>query len=670
MPRNELTVNSRSDQTMLAAQLDAGALTVDSGRRRPFYFDGRFLTARDLIADQDYLRARQSDLAQAIGTGVIRGLGVTIVSDAVRQVPLLAVAAGSGITPAGDLVAIGAALNLDLNDIPTSTQIDAQLGVRLLPQAAARNRSGLFVLALRPIEFSANPVPAYPTTLDGQRSVRDGDIVEATAVTLIPYPDRAGADNADAKRARVAREIFFDGMKAGALQDALPLAMVCLEGGSLRWLDVPMVRREVGAESTLAAGLSQRPRALLEAWLKQVQDQLDDIPTTAFQAGFAATRYFEALPPVGPLPASALSFQNQLGQTTLLQSYFPPGVDVEFAFIPSDELAALVQDALALPPIDLGASDEDLDRVAILIVAPVTRQALAANQRALASLARPVLAAASGMQAKRSPLEALIRIAQPISLLRPTTQQAQTAAAWATALASARDASDQATGGRSMFWYLRKRQLPYTAELAGTTLRLAGDAAAIDTDLNKSLEADGRTGNFGTVIGRLPRLAQADVVNLLAAPRLALSATAATGGVLATSDILRRSVFTALAQARTAADNGGAAFDQSAVLGITRRFGDPKLGQGFDALLQAADGDAKATLTSAAGVGTIEASGVAPDIDRAAQQLPVEAQAAFATSVAQAAAAGDAEALRKLVGAPATPAGASGPAAPAGPAPT
>ena len=68
MASNEIAVKTGSDQTLLAAQTNAGAIIVDRGRRRPFYFDGRFLTANDLIADQDYIRARQSDLAQMAGT--------------------------------------------------------------------------------------------------------------------------------------------------------------------------------------------------------------------------------------------------------------------------------------------------------------------------------------------------------------------------------------------------------------------------------------------------------------------------------------------------------------------------------------------------------------------------------------------------------------------------
>jgi hypothetical protein len=647
MPGNEIMVHSASEQSLLRTQLDTGALVVDPGRRRPFYFDGRFLTASDLIADQDYVRARQSDLAQAIGAGVIRGLMPSIVSGAGSQSPLLRIAAGSGVTPSGDLVSLASNLELRLDDIPASTELDAQLGIKMLPQAATRNRSGLFVLALRPIEFSANPVPAYPTSLDGVRTVRDGDIIEATAVTLIPYPDRAGVENADAKRARVAREIFFDRVRPGALQDALPIAMLCLEGGALRWLDAYMVRREVGAESTLAAGLAQRPRALVEAWLKQYQDQLDDVDTAAVQSGFAATRYFEVLPPVGPLPAATLYFEEQLGRMTLLQSFFPPVVDVEFAFIPSDELAALVQDALALPPIDLHAGDEDLDHLSVLVVAPVTRQDLEANKRSLQTLVRPVRAAAAGMLAKRSPFETLVRIAQPLP--PPGPQEQQLAAAWQSAVERARAETAKITLGRGLFWYLRKRQLPYTSEIAGTSLRLTGDAASVEAELKKRIEADQRVQDFDKLSGALPRLAQADLVNLLAAPRFALSPTLPQN-ILATSDILRRSAFGALLQARDAAEAAHAAFDHAAVLKVARAYGDPNLGQGIDALLQAADAEARGMLVTPKAAKTIEASGVAPELDRAARLLPVKEQPGFAADLARAADAGNVEALRTLAG--------------------
>lgn len=651
-PKNEITVQSAQDDSRLQAQLNAGAIVVDSGRRRPFYFDGRFLTADDLTADQNYIRSRQSDLAQAIGPGVIRGLMVGLGTQAASNAPTLVIDPGIGITPSGDLVNIDVRQTLAVASLPQAAQLDAQLGVKLLPAASAINRSGLFVLALRAIEFSANPTAAYPTTLDGQRTVRDGDIIEATALTLIPYPDRAGVENANAKRARVAREIFFERQSPGVLQDALPLAMLCLDGGALRWLDVYMVRREVGAESTLAAGLAQRPRALLEAWLKQHQDHMDDIDTATVQAGFAAARQFEILPPVGPLPASTLRFETQLGQLTLLQSYFPPLVDCEFAFIPSDELAALVQESLALPAIDLRAADADLDHLSVLIVAPVTRQQLEAHKRALQSVVVPVKAASAGLIAKRSPFESLLRIAQPELLVRPPTPTTLApdalAQAWQSAVEAARTQLSAAMQGRGMFWYVRKRQLPYTAEISSATLRLAGDAASIDSEVDARVRADGVLTRFSSITAKIPTLARAEAANLLAAPRLALSAGTATQ-VLATSDLLRRSAFTALSVRADVRKEEGLRHDD--VLEIARAFGDPRLGEGFDALVAAADDGTRNDLKSADVVKALASSGVAPALDRAARELPVAKHAVFAVQLRDAAKAADsAQRLSLLAG--------------------
>jgi hypothetical protein len=650
-PTSEITIQDAQDDARLQAQLAAGAIIVDSGRRRPFYFDGRFLTADDLTADQNYIRARQSDLAQAIGAGVIRGLMVGLGTQAASNSPTLVIEPGIGVTPSGDLVNIDTAQTIAIASLPQAAQLDAQLGVKVLPSASAVNRSGLFVLALRPIEFSANPTASYPTTLDGQRTVRDGDIIEATAVTLIPYPDRAGVENANAKRSRVAREIFFDRQRPGVLQDALPLAMLCLEGGALRWIDVHMVRREVGAESTLAAGLSQRPRALLEAWLKQHQDQMDDIDTGSVQTGFAAAKQFETLPPVGPLPASTLRFETQLGALTLLQNYFPPMVDCEFAFIPSDELAALVQESLALPPIDLRASDEDLDHLSILIVAPVTRQQLEANKRSLQTVVRPVRSASAGLIAKRSPFESLVRISQPELLVRPPIFDIAPdflALAWQRAFEAARTQANADMQGRGMFWYLRKRQLPYTAEISSATLRLAGDAKSIDTEVDVRVRADSVLTRFNGLVAKIPTLARAETVNLLAAPKLAVSTTLATN-VLATSDLLRRSAFTALAVRSDTRGDEGLRHDD--VLEIARDFGDPKLGEGFDALAQAADPDVKKDLQAPDVVKAVADSGVAPHLDRAVRELPVLKHADFALQLRDAAKAPDsAKRLAALAG--------------------
>lgn len=297
------------------------------------------------------------------------------------------------------------------------------------------------------------------------------------------------------------------------------------------------------------------------------------------------------------MPASTLRFEQQLGQLTLLQSYFPPQVDCEFAFIPSDELAALVQESLALPPIDLRAGDEDLDHLSILIVAPVTRQVLEAHKRTLQSVVTPVRSASAGLVAKRSPLESLIRIAQPPVLVRPTLPGVLApdalALAWQNAIDATRAQLPGAAQGRGMFWYLRKRQLPYTAEVSSATLRLAGNAAAIDQEVDLRLRADGLLTRFNTITARIPTLARAETANLLASSRLAVSPTLADKR-LATSDLLRRSTLSALSQRADERKDEGLGHDD--VLDIARRFGDPRLGEGFDALVQAADETTRADL--------------------------------------------------------------------------
>src|SRR5438876_942349 len=75
----------------------AGTLIRDNRRRRPYYFDGRFLTARDLTREQNYFLARQAELGRATGSGVVTGLGVTLLPPSTVRIN-----AGHGITATGE----------------------------------------------------------------------------------------------------------------------------------------------------------------------------------------------------------------------------------------------------------------------------------------------------------------------------------------------------------------------------------------------------------------------------------------------------------------------------------------------------------------------------------------------------------------------------------------
>ena len=165
----------------VAALRAAGVLIEDPRRERPRYFDGRFLAARDLIRDQQYILAREADLGRAAGSGVAGGLEVSR-----GEGDRIEIAPGHGVTPAGELVVLPRAASVRLGDIPHAEQLSARFGLGRIAQPPLRNRTGLFVLALRPVEFTDNPVGAYPTTITGPRTVEDADIVEATAVVLVP----------------------------------------------------------------------------------------------------------------------------------------------------------------------------------------------------------------------------------------------------------------------------------------------------------------------------------------------------------------------------------------------------------------------------------------------------------------------------------------------------
>src|SRR5262245_29082082 len=96
---------ARIERDQAVTLLQNGTLAVDERRRRPFYFDGRFLTARDLIREQNYFLARQADLGRAEGNGVITGLNVTPTGNST-----IGISRGNGITMAGELVTISADL--------------------------------------------------------------------------------------------------------------------------------------------------------------------------------------------------------------------------------------------------------------------------------------------------------------------------------------------------------------------------------------------------------------------------------------------------------------------------------------------------------------------------------------------------------------------------------
>jgi hypothetical protein len=500
-------------------------LVLDGLRRRPRYFDGKFLTGADLTRDQDYVRQRQADMARAGGAGVITGLRLE--ERALDRGETLLIEPGIGLTGSGDLVMITKRRQVPLLDLPTSRQLDAALGLADEPRIPLGRRSGLYILALRPVEFTANPIAAYPRSVTGRRTVEDGDIIEASAITLIPYPDLAGASDLEDARRRVARAIFA-GAGQAMPQDALPLAMLAVERGTVRWIDMAMVRRETGLDSGLHVGVSKRSRALAEAFLGQhanhLADVLEEAGARGFGANFPASTFFALLPPAGQMPVQSIR-ADDFG---FIQSYFPPSVQADLAFVPADEIPTLIEESLTLPPIDLSASPDELAGTGVTICVPVDRTrfrrirtTLDGDRLPLGEVATAVGGSGFGliseMLERRSRIASLSggRTSDKVGELRLL--------AWKAALAEAISALPTGPGGVPLVWYVRRRSIALQPQVERAAVRLSGDDVTLNAMVNENIDRLKLSKRLARINGEATPQATARLMTLLSRPGVASS---------------------------------------------------------------------------------------------------------------------------------------------------
>lgn len=607
--REKLTARAQVDQETLEQLRTTGTLVVDERRRRPLYFDGRFLTARDLTREQQYFLARQADLGRAGGTGVVHGLMVTSTGGTT-----LTIGAGHGVTVGGETVILPADLTVALSNIAEVQRLDASFGLSRRPLPLARNRSGLYVLALRAVEFSANPIASYPTSITDPRTVEDGEIVEAAVATLIPYPDDGARTDIGMRRARAAREIFVEGAARGLPVDALPLAMVLLDQGVVRWLDVFLVRREVGSTHGDVLGLGYAPRAVREAHLVQYDHHLDDVMRDRAKANrgarFAASEHFVALPPGGRLPAAAINPRD------FTQSFFPPEVDVDLSIVPEDEVAALLEECLLLPPIDLTTSGDALESTAVTVLLPVPRQHLRLVRNVLAqaerqNLTRDLRTAAPGLVAQRRPLEALAglrlaRFAAPVA----SVQDNLVDKAWAEALSGA------AQAGGGLLWYARRRNLQYRSDLVGTSLRVVPDEFPDELRLEQRLTEAGTLAKYKQLQSSASSAAFAELTAFLGSRKITASHLLL--------DVVLREVIATLEPVPPPVPAGArtSLLRLAKVAEVSERYADSSFGDGFAVL----DPDVVARVAT---VGTtldavaapIAQIGAAPDVERIGDRM-------------------------------------------------
>jgi hypothetical protein len=441
-------------QSDVIAGRNSGSLVIDSQRSRPYWFDGRFLAARDLEREQDYFLQRQADLGQAAGFSVIHGLWVDTpaANDTSAGPDTVIIRAGQGLTPAGEMVLLPNDLTIQLSDLPDEQNLDAQFNLASIPNSPMRTRTGVYVLALRPVEFTANPIVSYPTSIQGTRTTHDGDIVEATAVALVPYPSpiswaRGGMQDASQLRASLARQIFLNANPSKLSDALLPLAMVYLQRGIIAWVDPYLVRRDSGPEySGLRLGLSDPPtqQAFLMQYDSQLQETVNARITSGASASFAATDFFQALPPAGRFPLATLGISSQGSSQNFTQAFFPQQLDVRLSVVPIDEIPALVEDSMSLPPIDLTLPANAYADLTVFALVPVPRSGFAALKNNLPTLSpNPTV---PQILSFRTPSELLRLYQGAIRISLPTQNQNS---AWLNAI-----------GNQTYGFYIRCRSSP------------------------------------------------------------------------------------------------------------------------------------------------------------------------------------------------------------------
>jgi hypothetical protein len=301
-----------------------------NGALLPNYVNGRLLAAADLATGQATLLQRDTMTGQAAGPGVVSGLWVT------ASATTLTVAAGLGLTPAGEPVCVPVAVTLPLA-IAGTPATPASAGFSACVAAAGGSQSavttGAYLLTAMPACQPQGMAPmAIAPGSDTPVACTAQWQVEGVQFKAIPLPLQAVVDGVTvtaancrnllahwclgtAQLASLGADPFnfapaYRGLDQLASADLtpcdLPLCVFYWDAGAISFIDNWSVRRritrpDVSASSWSGAVADQRP-ADGEARFLQFQDQVLDVVAAGASRATVASSAFGLLPPVGFLP--------------------------------------------------------------------------------------------------------------------------------------------------------------------------------------------------------------------------------------------------------------------------------------------------------------------------------------------------------------------------------
>jgi hypothetical protein len=177
-----------------------------------------------------------------------------------------------------------------------------------------------------------------------------------------------------------------------------------------------------------------------------------------------------------------------------------------------------------------------------------------------------------------------------------------------------------------LVWYVRQRNGNFKADALGTPVRVHADDMADERAVESRVRKFKLFTRYDDLTRRGSMIADAEVVSLLASPRMAESRLLVEG---------------ALAEMEAKPT-----LDHAAALAVATRYGEPKLGQGIARLTRV-----NRTLVSRAGlIETLSASGMVPELDRLASMVKTDAELkALSVTLLDAARAEKPEAVAEIV---------------------
>ena len=347
---------------------------LEGGLERNNFFNGRLLSAEDLRTEQAATREQSSRIARTIGDGIAWGLGVSVASVGPER-PRVLVRSGLAINRLGNLLRLPESAEVALVPGQKAAIEGAGLFVECeTPSGPAPSGEGAYVLAIAPTSgFRGTALISDPNATSAGRGACGARLsVEGIAFRLVPIvlTQLAGIDPAlrarvlallprtDAPSRERLRNVlahlafgsqalvswFKDplGTSAGApwpgwgLLDAMrgrgdltdcdvPLAIVVLTGGVIRFVDLWSVRRRpVDAAAVDAWRNVAGPRRIAEgeAAFLQFQSQLETLNAAGSPSSLSAAAYLDLLPAGGWLPTGSSGFNWK----TFLGICAPPSV--------------------------------------------------------------------------------------------------------------------------------------------------------------------------------------------------------------------------------------------------------------------------------------------------------------------------------------------------------